>query len=449
MVTSTNCKIYKYSDLINNNKETLLYNFNFNRYTTEGGKEEVRRKNIFKGQINIDKTGDYSILLDVGQKMARRHQLSIDGKNVIDLNNLWLPPTASTIVHLTAGRHIIDAELEQNDKPVVYVKRIGKQSDEDKEYTIFRSPVSEDVDFTVFVGSADQIIENFRTVTGRAPLMPKWALGYIHCRERFHSQHELLDVAKTFRQKSIPVDMMVQDWQYWGRYGWNSMRFDEKDYPNPKAMVDSLHSMNMRLMVSVWSKIDPNSVIGKQMGQSGYYIPGTQWIDFFNPKAAESYWNNFSKRLLRPIGIDAWWQDATEPENDDLMGRMVMNGKYHGEVFRNVYPLLVNKTVYEGLRKDDDQRRSMILTRCGYPGIQRYGAAMWSGDVGNDWKTLHHQIVAGLGMAAAGMPWWTFDAGGFFRPYDQYTNLDYIERMLRWIEVGVSFVYCSSVFGCY
>ncbi len=202
-------------------------------------------------------------------------------------------------------------------------------------------------------------------------------------------------------------------------------------------MVDSLHSMNMRLMVSVWSKIDPNSVIGKQMGQSGYYIPGTQWIDFFNPKAAESYWNNFSKRLLRPIGIDAWWQDATEPENDDLMGRMVMNGKYHGEVFRNVYPLLVNKTVYEGLRKDDDQRRSMILTRCGYPGIQRYGAAMWSGDVGNDWKTLHHQIVAGLGMAAAGMPWWTFDAGGFFRPYDQYTNLDYIERMLRWIEVGV------------
>ncbi len=212
--------------------------------STEGGKEEVRRKNIFKnifkGQINIDKTGDYSILLDVGQKMARRHQLSIDGKNVIDLNNLWLPPTASTIVHLTAGRHIIDAELEQNDKPVVYVKRIGKQSDEDKEYTIFRSPVSEDVDFTVFVGSADQIIENFRTVTGRAPLMPKWALGYIHCRERFHSQHELLDVAKTFRQKSIPVDMMVQDWQYWGRYGWNSMRFDEKDYPNPKAMVDSL-----------------------------------------------------------------------------------------------------------------------------------------------------------------------------------------------------------------
>lgn len=405
--------------------------------STEGGKEEVRRKNVFNGQINIDKAGDYSLLLDVGQKMARRHQLSIDGKVVIDLNNLWLPPTASTIVHLTAGKHVIDAELEQNDKPVVYVKSIGNQSDRDKEYTIFRSPVSEDVDFTVFVGSADQIIENFRTVTGRAPLMPKWALGYIHCRERFHSQHELLNVANTFRQKSIPVDMMVQDWQYWGRYGWNSMRFDEKDYPNPKVMVDSLHNMNMRLMVSVWSKIDPNSEIGKQMGQSGYYIPGTQWIDFFNPKAAESYWNNFSKRLLRPIGIDAWWQDATEPENDDLMGRMVMNGKYHGEVFRNVYPLLVNKTVYEGLRKDDNQRRSMILTRCGYPGIQRYGAAMWSGDVGNDWKTLHHQIVAGLGMAASGMPWWTFDAGGFFRPYDQYTNQDYIERMLRWIEVGV------------
>ena len=266
--------------------------------------------------------------------------------------------------------------------------------------------------------------------------MPQWALGYIHCRERFHSQEELLGVAKRFRSEGLPADVMVQDWQYWGKYGWNSMKFDEDNYPNPKQMTDELHAMNLRLMVSVWSKIDKNSDIGKQMTREGYYIPGTDWIDFFNPAAANAYWKNFSKRLV-PLGIDAWWQDATEPENDDLVGRRVVDGKYPGELFRNVYPLLVNKTVYEGLRQDAPEKRPMILTRCGFPGIQRYGSAMWSGDVGNDWETFRRQIAAGLGMQAAGIPWWTYDAGGFFRPGNQYQDAAYIQRMLRWIETSV------------
>ena len=128
---------------------------------------------------------------------------------------------------------------------------------------------------------------------------------------------------------------------------------------------------------------------------------------------------------------------GTEPENDDLAGRRVNNGRWAGELVRNVYPLLVNKTVYEGLLRDDAGRRPMILTRCGFPGIQRYGSAMWSGDVGNDWETLRRQITAGLGMQAAGIPWWTYDAGGFFRPGNQYNDHAYIERMLRWIETSV------------
>ena len=214
------------------------------------------------------------------------------------------------------------------------------------------------------------------------------------------------------------------------------MQFDEANYPNPKKLTDELHAMNMRLMVSVWSKIDKNSEVGKQLLREGYYIPGTDWIDFCNPAAANAYWKNFSQRLV-PLGIDAWWQDATEPENDDLTGRRVVDGKYPGELFRNVYPLMVNKTVYEGLRKDDPEKRPMILTRCGFPGIQRYGSAMWSGDVGNDWETLRRQVSAGLGMQAAGIPWWTYDAGGFFRPGNQYQDQAYIERMLRWIETSV------------
>ena len=395
--------------------------------STEGGRQEVRQRHIFEATVDIPETGDYSLLLDVGQKMARRHNLAIDGENVIEMQNLWLPPTASKIVHLEKGRHKLTAELTKDDKPVLYYDRVQDQ-------TTFRSPVATAVDYTVFVGSPDEIIATYRSLTGECPEMPKWALGYIHCRERFHSSQEILETANRFRKEEMPLSLIVQDWQYWGKYGWNSMKFDEDFYPDPKALTDSLHQMGVRLMLSVWSKIDKNSDVGRQMVRDQYYIPGTDWIDFFNPQAAASYWKNFRERLL-PLGIDAWWQDATEPENDDLVGRRVNNGRWSGEQVRNVYPLLVNKTVYEGLREAG--REAMILTRCGFPGIQRYGSALWSGDVGNDWETFRRQITAGLGVQAAGIPWWTYDAGGFFRPGDQYTNQDYIDRMLRWIELSV------------
>ena len=397
--------------------------------STEGGKQEVRENNRFEGMLTIREEGDYALMLDVGQKMARRHHLCIDGETVVDVRNVWLPPTTSTIVHLKKGRHTLTAELTKDDQPEVYYRKVDQQ-------TVFQSPVAQAVDYTVFVGTPDEIIATYRQLTGEAPLMPQWALGYIHCRERFHSQEEILKTANRFREKQLPVDVIVQDWQYWGKYGWNAMRFDEAHYPTPKLMTDSLHRMNMRLMVSVWSKIDRQSEVGRQMAAEGHYIPGTDWIDFFNPTSASAYWQNFSRRLL-PEGIDAWWQDATEPENDDLAGRRVWQGRYPGEWFRNVYPLLVNKTVYEGLMKDQPERRPMILTRCGFPGIQRYGSAMWSGDVGNDWQTLRRQIIAGLGMQAAGIPWWTYDAGGFFRPGNQYTDSAYVKRMLRWIETAV------------
>lgn len=395
--------------------------------STEGGKREVRERHIFEAKIEIKEEGDYALLLDVGQKMARRHNLTIDGKPVIEMQNLWLPPTASKIVHLDRGIHQLAAELTKDDKPILYYNKV-------KDATTFRSPVADAVDYTVFVGTPDEIIATYRQLTGECPEMPEWALGYIHCRERFHSSDEILQTANRFRSEKLPVSVMVQDWQYWGKYGWNSMRFDEEFYPDPKALTDSLHKMDIKLMVSVWSKIDKNSEVGKQMVAADNYIPGTDWIDFFNPDAAADYWKNFKERLL-PLGIDAWWQDATEPENDDLQGRMVNNGKWTGERVRNVYPLLVNKTVYEGLKEAG--KEPMILTRCGFAGIQRYGSAMWSGDVGNDWETFRRQITAGLGMQAAGIPWWTYDAGGFFRPQNQYTDSAYIERMLRWIETAV------------
>lgn len=398
--------------------------------TTEGTKREVRNTNLFEGVLDIHQSDTYSLLLDVGQQMARKYNIRIDGKQVIELNNIWLPRTTSFLIKLEAGRHDIVVEGEAGDKPELFYRKVTDE-------TVFRSPIADCIDYTVFSGYGDEVISSYRNLTGNAPMMPRWALGYIHCRERFKTQEELLGVAKEFRNRKLPLDLIVQDWQYWGRYGWNAMKFDEQYYPDPAQMVSDLHQMNMRLMVSVWSKVNKSSNIGKGADKKGFYIPETEWIDFFNEEAADYYWQNFSKNLLLPYQIDAWWQDATEPENDDLRGRIVNNGKWSGEKVRNIYPLLVCKTVYEGSRRDVPNKRTMILTRSAFSGIQRYAAATWSGDVGNDWETLRRQITGGLNCMASGLPWWTYDAGGFFRPdKDQYTDRAYFERFLRWFQIA-------------
>ncbi len=397
--------------------------------TAEGGAEERRRDNIFVSELNIPVSGRYSLLLDVGQAMARVHNLVIDGETVMDVKNTWLPPTSSVILDLAEGTHKLSASLSMGDSPVLYYKPVDNQ-------TVYRSPVADAVDFTVIAGSADETIGTYRRLCGPTPMLPDWSMGYIHCRERFHSSEEILETAKRFRAEGLPMDVIVQDWQYWGKYGWNAMQFDEEFYPDPKALVDSLHAMDVRMMLSVWSKIDENSELGKQMTEAGHYIDNTSWIDFFDPEAAAAYWKSFSEKLM-PTGIDSWWQDATEPENDDLVGRRINNNTIPGEVFRNTYPLLVAKTVYEGNRSYNPDKRALILTRSAFPGINRYASVMWSGDVGNDWETLRRQIAGGLSIMAAGVPWWTYDAGGFFRPWGQYEDEAYKERYMRWIQLSV------------
>lgn len=395
---------------------------------TSGNVRETRQTYSFTASVEVPRSGSYSLLLDVGQRMARKYYLVIDGQKIVDVNNLWLPPTTSAIVELTAGKHDIEVQGERNDKPVLYWRPVSEE-------TVFRSPVAQMLDYTVFAGNGDEVIASYRELTGPAPMMPLWSLGYIHCRERYNTQAELLENAREFRERKLPIDIIVQDWQYWGKYGWNAMKFDEDRYPDPGSMMKELHEMDVRLMISVWSKIDAQSEVGKQAKEKGYYIPGSDWIDFFNPDAAAFYWQNFRTGLLK-YGIDAWWQDATEPENDDLQNRRINREQTPGEVYRNVYPMYVSKTIYEGLRQDDPDRRAMIFTRSGFSGMQRYAAATWSGDVGHDWETLRRQIVGGLGQMATGLPWWTYDAGGFFRPGDQYTNTGYHEQLIRWIQAG-------------
>ena len=394
--------------------------------TSSGTQTEQTQEAVFSSEFNVKAGGPHALMLDVGQKMARRYHVEIDGKSEVDFANYWLPPTTSWLSTLSAGKHSVRVIGEVQDRPVLFLRPANN-------LTTLRSANAKFIDYVVFAGpKSDDVIRRYRDLTGAAPLMPNWAYGYIHCRERFHSQQELLATLKEFRNRQLPLDVIVQDWQYWGKYGWNAMQFDEKNYPDPHAMAESIHDMHARLMVSVWSRIDPSSTIGKEFTQNHYYIPGTDWVDFFNPDAANLYWKDMSSHLLS-LGIDAWWQDATEPENDDLHGRIVAAGS--GDAVRLLYPLFVNKTVYEGQRKDAPDKRVFILTRSAFSGQQRYASATWSGDVGSGWDTLKREITAGLDFSASGLPYWTTDAGGFFRPgAGQYTDPAYLERFLRWLE---------------
>ncbi len=394
--------------------------------TSNGGAQVTRREAVFEGRFTLEAPRRLAFLLDIGRKMASRYHVEIDGRVVVDFANLWLPPTTGFFAELEAGVHQVTVRANESDAPQL---RFGPAQDR----TVWRSPVAEAIDYVVIAGpSADEIMSGYRDLLGAASMPPRWALGYIHCRERFHSSAEILDTLKEFRRRRLPVDVMVQDWQYWGRYGWNAMRFDEANYPDPAGMIRDIHALGARFMLSVWSKVGRETELGGAVAQRGFYIPGTEWVDFFNPAAADFYCANQNSRL-GVLGVDAWWQDATEPENDDLVGRVTAAGR--GEHVRLTYALQVSRAVYEARRRAAPDQRVMILTRSAFLGQHRYGAATWSGDIGSDWETLARQIPAGLNMAAAGYPYWTVDAGGFFRPGPgQYDDPDYHERFLRWFQ---------------
>ena len=394
--------------------------------TTAGNARVSRRLTTFEGEIQVDTPGRQAFLLDIGQKMASIHHVEIDGKVLIDFANQWLPPTTSFLADLPRGTHKVKVLANDADKPALHYGPVGPR-------TVWRAPVAEAIDYVVIGGpGADQIMAGYRALLGPTSMMPRWAYGYIHCRERFHSSEEILENLAEFRRRRLPVDVMVQDWQYWGKYGWNAMRFDEAHYPDPAGLVRTLHERKARFMLSVWSKVGKDTELGKQVAAHGYYIPDTEWIDFFNREATAFYCAQHNQRLGK-LGIDAWWQDATEPENDDLTGRMTAAGR--GEHVRLAYPLQVARAVHDERRRAEPDVRPMILTRSAFLGQQRYAAATWSGDIGNGWDTLTRQIPAGLNMAAAGYPYWTVDAGGFFRPgKGQYTDPLYHERFLRWFQ---------------
>ena len=312
------------------------------------------------------------------------------------------------------------------------------------------SEVGDGVDYYLVAGgNLDGVIAGYRQLTGKAPLFGRWAYGYWQSKERYRSQKEIISVVKEYRRREVPLDNIVQDWQYWGKHGWNALEFDRRFFPNPKEMIDTLHALHSHVMISVWPNFDSSTAVWKDFRSHGYLCrkPDGTWTrlyDAYNPKARDLYWDWLNRKLFS-IGIDAWWLDATEPEfagaNLDEVAEHIkeLGRHYLGTWARylNSYSLMTCKGVYEHQRAETDRKRVFILTRSGYGGQQRYAAATWSGDISASWEVLRKQISAGLNFCLSGLPYWSMDIGAFV-PNNPLGSRDeaYRELYVRWFQFG-------------
>ena len=396
--------------------------------TTSGTQKVSQRQSLYTGKFEVPEDGVYSIFLDLGD-MDNRQYVVIDGEPCIDITNFWLPPAVGALVDLKAGEHDVQLVCKSSNTPKLSWKLTNDE-------TTFRSPNAKLLDYVVFYGpSTDNVISTYRKLSGNVPMLPRWAYGFWQCRERYTSGANLVETVKEFRKRNIPMDVIVQDWQYWGNNGWGVPQFDETNYANPAGFIKEIHDMNAHFNISIWSNPDKNSAIGKEYLSKNLYIPDSKWLDYFNPLTRKSYWNTLNKNLFS-YGVDSWWMDATEPENDALHGLKTYLGP--GDFYRLTYPLFVSRSVYEGQRETTSEKRVCILTRSAFLGQQRYGMINWSGDIGGTWDSYRLQIVAGLNYTITGLPYWTTDIGGFFRPgKSQYTDENYQELLTRWYQWGV------------
>ncbi|HEY5368440.1 MAG TPA: TIM-barrel domain-containing protein [Hanamia sp.] len=395
--------------------------------TTSGTQKVSQRQSLYKGKFSVDKDGAYSFFLNLGD-MESRHLLVIDGVAVVDESSQWLPPAVGKIINLKAGEHSVQVVCKASNTPKLSWKLTGDE-------TTFRSPNAKSLDYVVFYGKdADDVITSYRNLSGNVPMLPLWAYGFWQCRERYTSSLHLIQTVEEFRKRQLPMDVIVQDWQYWGKYGWGVPKFDETNYPDPEKFIKELHDLNAHFSVSVWENLDKKSEVAKPYIEKNLYIPNSPWIDIYNPEARIVHWNALNTNLFSK-GVDSWWMDATEPENDALVGKQTYFGL--GNFYRLTYPLFVSKAVYDGQRKTTSAKRVTILTRSAFAGQQRYGTINWSGDIGGTWDSYKRQIVAGLNYSLTGMPYWTTDIGGFFRPGPgQYTDKKYHDLLIRWYQWG-------------
>lgn len=427
----------------------------------------------YEGSVESSLAGLYQLQL----KYAGYIKVWFDGKLVADYwRQAWNP-----------GSAILDLVLEKDKKVKVRIEWIpdGGESyigltclppapESLKNTFALSSESGSSVNYYFIHGNtADEVISGYRTITGKAVLMPKWAMGFWQSRERYKTQEDILNTVKEFRSRNIPLDNIVLDWSYWKQPEWGSQEFDPARFESPDKMISSLHKDHVNLMISVWPKFNKGFDIYDDFDNNNFLYKRNiadgrvDWIgkgysntfyDAFNPKARLAFWSLMNKRLYSK-GIDAWWMDATEPDMHSNLPveirKELMTPTYEGSstTWFNAFPLVNAKGVYEGQRKVNPVNRVFILTRSAYAGLQRYAAAAWSGDIASRWEDMKTQIGAGLNFSLSGMPYWTMDIGGFSveKRYEEAKGEDleeWRELNTRWYQFG-TFVPLFRVHGQY
>ena len=310
-------------------------------------------------------------------------------------------------------------------------------TDEEQNRLSIWNEMSRDMDYYFIAGNdIDQVISGYRTLTGKAPILPKWALGFWQSRERYKTQDELVSTLQEFRNRQIPIDNIVQDWSYWEENQWGSHDFDKTRYPDPQKMLDDVHRLHGRFMISVWPKFYVNTDNYKALDSNGWMYHQAvkdnilDWIgrgylgsfyDAYAPDARKMFWQQMDDHLYSKFnkGIDAWWMDASEPNVRDctpMWYRKALCGPTAlgtSTEYFNAYALVNAEAIYNGQRGVNPNQRVFLLTRSGFAGEQRYSTATWSGDIGTRWEDMRAQMTAGLNYQLAGLPFWGMDIGGF------------------------------------
>ncbi len=313
----------------------------------------------------------------------------------------------------------------------------------------FESQAGDLIDYYFIYGdSSDDVVAQWRAISGKAPMPPLWSFGFNQSRERYRSQDELVGVVKRYRELGVPLDGIVQDWQYWGENNrqWNAIEFLNPNFPDPKKMMDDIHALNAHAVISIWPSFGPNTSIYNDFDNAGHLMRhstfpqdgDTRVYNAYSKDARDIYWSYFKNNMVN-VGMDGWWLDATEPEHSPIYAEDYdyQTGMGSFRKLRNAFPLVSVGGIYENHRRDYGDKRVFILTRSAFAGQQRYGAQSWSGDVEASWETLRNQIPAALNFSLCGIPYWNSDIGGFYtwRDYpDALNDPRYHELYTRWMQ---------------
>ncbi|MCQ2110665.1 MAG: DUF5110 domain-containing protein [Bacteroidaceae bacterium] len=314
--------------------------------------------------------------------------------------------------------------------------------------TSFRSEAGEAVDYYFLYGNgADGTVALMRELTGQAPMVPLWTLGFWQCKERYKSQEEIVGVARKYRELGVPLDAVVQDWKYWGEEDnqWSAIEFLNPEFPDPDRMFRELEKLNAKMMITIWPSFGENSNIYRSMDSIGALMPMqtspkvAKVYDPFNADARKIIWRYMNENMFSK-GMSAWWMDGSEPEfySTTQSDFNFQTGEGALRNVRNAFPLYVSKAIWDGQRATTDQKRVYILTRSGFAGMQRYGAGSWSGDVRASWEVFAQQIPAGLNYSLCGIPYWNSDIGAWHPFGHVYNNAneapDYQQFYCRWFQ---------------